>query len=233
MKFPWRWLRSQKIETKEAAWALDCTDIEKCAKAWGLTEAVRYFSDNLSSRGPLGRCYLDIDPPIWLNPELVTNGKMVSGYDGRTKSLLIVYAHEVGHHLTGPGAGHNLVFAAIYAFLLARIPGTWFVDDVLRQYDVHEIGQADTPFRKSTRWREKGWRYALKTAADWGCELAEDPSLPADQDREIILRRDIERIEKINRRQELADRLYFGALGFAVLSVVVGWGIWEMTKPLI
>jgi hypothetical protein len=76
----------------------------------------------------------------------------------------------------------------------------------------------------------------LKTAAAWGCELAADPDVTADQAREIILQWDRERIASIECREHIRERienlLAFAVLGLAILAGLGFW-IWKITRPII
>lgn len=222
----------------DPGWPLDRIDVEACAAVWGLDKPVEYIVDP-DSRGryfqadekPIAS-YWDDDGRAWLRPDLFVQGWAVSGRDGAKVWLLHVYAHEVAHSLT-LGAGHNIEFAAVYAFLLARLPGDWFVDDVLRTYDVHTLPQAFTPWRRRSQdWRQKADRYALRTAAAWGCQLAEDPTITARRAAEIIRGWERERWAVLDRREQLHDRLTFAAVGVVGVVALVLW-IWKNSRPLI
>lgn len=225
----------------DLAWPLCRIDISACAAIWGLPEPVPYTTDPEAvgydqvfyDELPLD-CYSWNRETLWLHPELVRDGGKIARSNGKRQPLLKVYSHEVGHRLAGPGTSHDIEFAAIYAFLLARIPGDWCIDDMMRAYDVHTTCKAITPFRrgaKAQNWQEKTTRYALRIATDWGWELAQDDDLTAPEAMEIIRDWEKDRREGIDRRERIEDRLTFVVCGLVGL-VLVGWWIWKMSRPL-
>ena len=243
MRIPW--LSRQK--TKQKGWPLDRINIHACAEVWGLDEPVPYITDLpetfLSDPKPRGCCYHDwidqgLAAPIWLNPEFVEKGTLVSKYDGTIGYLLATYTHEVGHYLVGedPDGAHRIEFAAINAFLLSRIPSDWNIRNIsTRDYNVHQINQVETPYRrgaKAINWQDKAPRYASRIAFEWARELAKDPSLTAPEAMEVIREWEIERRQEIEKHERIGDRIAIAVAGLFVLAGIGIW-VWRTTRPLI
>ena len=218
-------------------WPLDKIDISACAEVWGLEKPFEYISSPSVYLEFMG-CYDYSSDVLWLHPELVEKGRLLSRFDGKIKHALHVYAHEVAHGLAGARCGHDIEFGAIYCFLLARIPGEWCIDDVIRPYDVHTTAKFITPYRRGSSvksWDNKINKYAIRTAVDWGWELAQDPDLTASQAVEVIRKREQVRLENINHRERIAERFTFIAVAMVVAMVVaiaVSWWIFERSRPL-
>lgn len=224
--------KSSKEHSKPQAWPLDKIDIRACAEAWGLDTLAEYVtvvadpdpsSSSVASyaiEDPFG---LPIDE-LWINPKIVEDGYF-DFENGVRKWLLHIYAHEVAHKIALNWRPHDIEFAATYCFLLARIPGGWYVDDVLRNYDVHETIPYLTPHLRG----KKLYRYARRIAVKWGCELAENADLTAHDAVKIINDWEMQRRQRLEHRKKNEVRLI---IALAALAGLCFW-IWKITRPII
>lgn len=198
--------RSSREHSKPQAWPPDKIDIKKCAEVWGLQEPAEYVTVVDYSSSSTTASYAVEDPfcnpidELWINPEIVKRG-YCDMKDGFRKWLLHIYAHEVAHKIALNWKPHDIEFAATYCFLLARIPGDWYVDDVLRNYDVHETIPYLTPYPSYPRGK-KFYQYARKIAVKWGCELAANPDLTAHDAVKIINDWEMQRRQRLEYRKK-------------------------------
>ncbi len=204
-------------------------DIYECAKWWGLEKpiTIRSFSMHEAAlrRAITRHRYhaigfaCDLDPYVSLRCDLLKKGEVWSNNKKRMFSALETYTHECAHFIAYEFFGseygrHRPVFAAIAAFMYARIPG-FIITDQIDDYEVHEIRD----FEKKFRWDWPSKRAAIAWAIKTGRELAKQ-DIGAFEAGAIIAERYLQYIEPIPTKR------YFQAALFAGFFLN---GLWWMT----
>lgn len=229
---------------------------EACAELWGLEEPI-YFDFGTSSpivedyqvpsaygypegtlvcRLPRGFCVYAKNT-VWLCDELVLTGQTTSRRVPGPIYALRAYTHECAHriaYLAGGNyfASHRLTFAALYVFLLHRLPADarggdsiaeWLVD-----YDHHEtLWTRETRAGRSKRLppekrQEKAEKEIRRLALKWGRQLAKNKNLTAPDAASILIDRFTARIDRMDR----FDEEILPGIGIGLMLVVIMVAAW-------